>query len=352
MLKYIFLMHNMMEKKKILIVGGAGFVGSNLVNKLLEKNINKIVVVDNLLSSEKNNLPVNKKIKFIKGSITNDKIFKKVGIDYDYVFHLATYHGNQSSMLDPLMDHQNNTLTTLKLCEHFKNSNIKKFVYSSAGCVVAKKTYEEAYATQEDQGVSLYLDTPYQMSKIFGEFYGNYYFKQYNLPFVKARFQNVYGPGEILGAGKWRGSEATIWRNVVPTFIWKCLNNIPIDLHNNGNTSRDFIFVDDIVNGLILCALNGKSGEVYNLASGKEIKIKELAETIRKITGSRSEFNLYPKREWDNSGKRFGDPKKAKTTINFEAKINLEIGIKKTVEWTIKNKKIIKRNILKHKKNI
>lgn len=337
------------NNSKILVVGGCGFVGSNLCENLLKYDINEIVVVDNLLSSEIENLPNNKKIKFILGSIADDLVLNSLPKDFDYIFHLSTYHGNQSSMKNPIADHDNNTITTLKLCEYFKNSKkLKKIVYASAGCVVAEKTYDSPNATAEDANISLYLDSPYQISKMIGEFYGNFYFMQHKLPFVKARFQNVYGPKEVLGAGKWRGTPATVWRNVTPTFIWRALNNLPIRLDNNGNSSRDFIYVSDLVEGLIACALKGKNGGVYNLASGQETTIGKLAKEIIKQTDSKSELNLQPPREWDHSGRRFGDPTKAKKEINFECKVKFEDGIKNTVEWTKKNFNFIKQNIEKH----
>jgi nucleoside-diphosphate-sugar epimerase len=343
-----------MNTSNILIIGGAGFVGSNLTKLLINKFENcKITIVDNLLSSESFNIPKNGSIKFIHGSISDDKILHKLPKTFNYIFHLATYHGNQSSIHNPLADHENNTLTTLKICEYFKDSNdLQKLVYSSAGCVVAEKTYDKPEATSEEKGVSLYLDSPYQMSKIFGEFYGNYYLKQYNLPFVKARFQNVYGPGEILGAGEWRGTPHTIWRNVTPTFIWKALNNIPLTLDNGGETTRDFIYVEDIAEGLIACAVNGVPGGIYNLASGKETKIKELAEKIIEYTGSNSKLKLLPKRDWDNSGRRYGNPEKSEQEIGFKCKVDFIEGIKKTVEWTIENKNLISNCINKHKKFI
>lgn len=337
------------ENSKILVIGGCGFVGSNLCLQLLEHNVSEIIVVDNLLSAEIQNLPNNDKINFVLGSIADDKILYSLPKDFDYIFHLATYHGNQSSMKNPLDDHDNNTITTLKICEYFKESvKLKKLVYASAGCVVAKKTYDKPNATAEDAPISLYLDSPYQISKMIGEFYGNYYYLQHKLPFVKARFQNVYGPREILGAGKWRGTPATVWRNVTPTFIWRALNNMSIRLDNNGNSTRDFIYVSDLVDGLIACALKGKNGGVYNLASGKETTIRTLAETICKYTNSKSELNLQPPRPWDHSGRRFGDPSKAEAEIDFKCKVNFEEGIQKTVSWTKENFDLIKNCIEKH----
>lgn len=341
-------MHEFYEKK-ILIVGGAGFVGSNLVKKLLPSGAQKIIVVDNLLSSEISQVPVSPQIEFIEGSITNDKLLMSLPDDLDYVFHLSTYHGNQSSIIDPLADHENNTLTTLKLFERLhKIKNLKKVVYASAGCSVAKKTYEQACATIEQEEVSLYLDSPYQMSKIFGEFYGNYYFKLYDFPFIKARFQNVYGPGEILGAGRWRGNENTVWRNVIPSFIFKALHAETLPLHNNGIATRDFIYVEDTVDGLIACALKGEKGESYNIASGVETSIFELAAMINELTHNDEGVSEMASRTWDRSGKRFGDTTKTSNKLGFDAKVNLPEGLFKTVEWTKENINLIKQCMHKH----
>lgn len=340
-----------LENKNILIVGGAGFVGSNLVHMILADSENsRIVIVDNLLSAEKTNIPQNPRAKFIKGSITDNKILKQIDDTFDYVFHLATYHGNQSSIHDPLADHANNTLTTLKLYEHIKNfKKIKKVVYTSAGCSVAKKTFGKAKATTEDDPIELSQDSPYSISKIIGEFYSVYYHKQHGLPTVRARFQNVYGPGEILGAGKWRGTPATIWRNVTPTFIYRALKGMPLELHNHGDATRDFIFVEDICRGLIACALKGKAGDVYNLASGRETTICDLAKKINQYAGSNSSIRFLPKRAWDTSGKRFGSTRKAKKELGFEAKTPFAKGLQATVKWTKENLSYIEKTISKHK---
>lgn len=336
--------------KNILVVGGAGFVGSNLIQLLLSEKPKKILVVDNLLSSDISNVHEDRNVEFLFGSITNERILGQLPDDLDYVFHLACYHGNQSSIADPIADHENNTLTTLKLFERLKSiKSIKKIVYAAAACAVADKTYDTPTATTEDQPVTLYHDSPYSISKIIGELYGNYYFKQYNLPFVKARFSNVYGPREILGAGQWRGTEHTVWRNVIPTFIWRSLKGEALPLDNGGNTSRDFIFVEDMARGLMACALEGQIGGVYNLATGKETTILQLAEFINECTGNRTPVALKPARGWDRSGKRFASTEKAKNELNFSAQVGINEGIHLTVEWTKKNMGIIESCISKHK---
>ena len=336
---------------RILVVGGAGFVGSNLVHKLLEHSPNEIIVVDNLLSSDVANIPSDPRVRFVFGSITEDRILSALPSDLDYAFHLACYHGNQSSIADPIADHDNNTLTSLKLFDRLKDlKQLKKVVYAAAACAVAEKTFDAPTATTEDQPVTLYHDSPYSISKIIGELYGNYYFQRHQLPFVKARFSNVYGPREILGAGQWRGTVHTVWRNVTPTFIWRSLNGEALPLDNGGNASRDFIFVEDMARGLMACALKGAAGEVYNLATGKETSILELATIINEFTGNQTPLDLRPARDWDRSGKRFASTEKAFHELGFTAHVDIRDGLRRTVEWTRTNAALVRQSIAKHDK--
>ena len=192
------------------------------------------------------------------------------------------------------------------------------------------------------------LDSPYQISKVVGEFYSIYYHRMHGLPTVRARFQNVYGPGEILGAGRWRGTPATVWRNVTPTFVYRCLRDLPLVLDNGGRASRDFVYVGDVVDGLLLCATEGDPGDVYNLASGQETSIQDLAELVRTLTESMSEIELGPAREWDRSGHRFGSTRKARQRLGFEASTTLEDGLRETVAWTRDHLDLIDAGIERH----
>lgn len=338
------------QQSKILVVGGAGFVGSNLVKMILadEPSVT-ITVVDNLMSAERSNVPDDPRVTFIEASITDDRVLGGLSNDLDYVFHLATYHGNQSSIHDPLADHENNTLTTLKLMNRISAfKNLKKVVYSSAGCSVAEKTFDDAKPTTEEDPISLVQDSPYSISKVIGEFYSVYFFRQHGLPTVRARFQNVYGPGEILGAGKWRGTPATVWRNVTPTFVYKALKGMPLPLENNGIATRDFIFVEDICRGLIACALKGKGGDVYNIATGVETSILDLASTINALTNNPGGFEHLPKRSWDNSGKRYGSAEKAARELGFRASMTLHEGLATTVAWTRANLPLVEFCMSRH----
>ena len=333
----------------VLVVGGAGFVGSNLVQQLLDADAAHVVIVDNLLSADIRNVNTDSRVQFICGSIADQRVLRHLPEPLDYVFHLACYHGNQSSIADPIADHDNNTITTLMLFDELsKRTAPTKVVYAAAGCAVAEKTYDEAAATSEDAPVSLFHDSPYSISKLVGEIYGNYYFLRHGLPVVKARFQNVYGPREILGAGSWRGTPATVWRNVTPTFIWRALHGQQLPLDNGGLVSRDFIFVEDICRGLIACALKGEAGGVYNIASGVETSIAELAGAINEITGNTAGVDLRPARDWDRSGRRFGSPEKAARELGFRAEVLLRDGLARTVEWMRANADLIESCMRKH----
>lgn len=346
-------MSNTFKNSTIVVVGGAGFVGSNLVKLLLGEEPKQVVVIDNLLSSDVANVPADARVVFKFASITSDAGLDAIPSEVDYVFHLSCYHGNQSSIADPFADHENNTFTSLRLFDHLKGfRTLKKVVYAAAACAVAEKTYDQPTATTEDQPVSLVHDSPYSISKLIGELYGNFYHQRYQLPFVKARFSNVFGPGEILGAGRWRGTVHTVWRNVTPTFIWKALHKEALPLDNGGNASRDFIFVEDMARGLMACALRGEPGGVYNLATGRETTILDLASWINEFTGNPTPPDLKPARDWDRSGKRFASTDKSRRELGFEAQVDVREGLRRTVAWTQDHRELIARTMAAHSKQM
>jgi len=336
-----------------LVVGGAGFVGSWVVENLLTETNGEIFIVDNLLSSERSNISSSSRVHFINGSASDEKILNQVDIQLNKVFHLSCFHGNQSSIEDPLMDLENNmkpTLTVLNWVE--KKIPSARVVYTGAGCAVAPKTWDAPTGVPEVDETPLLHDSPYSISKVTGEMYAKYFADRRGLDVVRVRFQNAYGPREILGAGEWRGTIHTIWRNVIPTFIWKALNNEDLTLYGAGESSRDFVFVDDLAKGVIAASNNGVKGDVYNLASGQEFLIKDVARKIIDFSNSESKLNIEGRRDWDHSGRRFGDPTKSAKHLNFITSTEFDFGLKATIEWTKLNFEHIQETINKHRHQI
>jgi nucleoside-diphosphate-sugar epimerase len=329
------------------VVGGAGFVGSWVVEEILKDADATVTIIDNLISSEKWNISIDPRITFIEGSAAEPITFEKITGYVDFVYQLACFHGNQSSIARPLEDIENGLKSTLVTLEWVRNfCPNARVLYSGAGCAVAEKTWESPQPIKEIDTTSLWHDSPYSISKISGEMYCLFYAKQFDLDVIRVRFQNVFGPREILGAGMWRGTEHTIWRNVIPTFIWKALNNMDIDVFGSG--SRDFVYVRDIANGISLATKKGESTEVYNLATGQETPIIQLANKILLLTNSKSEIILHERRKWDNSGRRLGDIQKSQSNIGFQSTFSLNEGLHRTIEWTISNFNIIQEQISRH----
>jgi nucleoside-diphosphate-sugar epimerase len=287
-------------------------------------------------------------VDLLEGSIADERILASLDPGIDCVYHLATYHGNQSSIHDPLADHANNLITTLRLFDHLTRvSRSPRIVYASAGCTVAEKTKSEARATAESDTVSLHHDSPYQISKLVGEMYASFYWRQHGLPVVRARFQNVYGPGEVLGAGEWRGTSATVWRNVVPTFVYRAVKGLPLVVTGQDAT-RDFVYVSDVVQGLLRCAAHGQPGEAYNLASGVETPILGLARRINALAGNRSKVEVHAYRAWDHSGRRLGSTEKARAALGFSCRVGIEQGLELTYAWSLANMRRIEACIARH----
>ena len=198
--------------KAILVTGGAGAIGSNLTKALIKTEAAKIVVLDDLSSSERWNVPDAPNVIFIHGSVLDEEILKRAFSNkIDFVFHLAAHFANQNSVDNPETDLMVNGLGTLKVLQHSHLYKVKKFIFASSGCSVYGS---QAPLPLKEDFVSLHLDTPYQITKLLGELYCNFFYNYYGLPVAIARYFNVYGPGEIPGK----------YRNVIPNFIWWALH--------------------------------------------------------------------------------------------------------------------------------
>lgn len=241
--------------KTVLVTGGAGCVGSNLTERLADL-ADKVVILDNLDSSYEWNIPSHDNVKFVQGDILDDKILEHVFREKpDYVFHLAAHFANQNSVDNPRLDLMVNGMGILKVLEQAHQGKVERFVYSSSGCGVYGLDSQIPF--QEDD-ISIQLHTPYQVTKLLGELYTNYFHNLYHLPIVNARFFNVYGPGEVPGK----------YRNVIPNFMYWSLNNQALPITGDGSETRDWTYVDDIVDGLMAMGIVEEAiGESINLGS-------------------------------------------------------------------------------------
>lgn len=318
------------EGKSALITGGAGCIGSNLIRALLKANAKKILVLDDLSSAKEWNMPKAPQVSFIKGSITDEAVLKKAFSEKpNYVFHLAALFANQNSIDHPETDLQVNGLGTLHVLKHSHLNHVEKFVFASSGCSVYGS---QAPLPLKEDFVSLHLDTPYQITKLLGELYCNFFHNYYGLPLVIGRFFNVYGPGEIPGR----------YRNVIPNFTYWALHNQILPITGTGEETRDFTFVEDIVEGFLRAgAVPEALGEAFNLASGKETKIIDLANMINQLTGNKAGVKFTKKRDWDKITKRRASIEKARKTLGYEPKIQIGEGLKKTLNWFLENKENI-----------
>ncbi len=319
--------------KTILVTGGAGCVGSNLCKTLSELDAANILIFDNLSSAYEWNMPKADNIKFVKGDILNDEDLKRVFKEKpDYVFHLAAHFANQNSVDNPEKDLMVNGIGILKVLEYAQLVNVDRFVYSSSGCGVYGLDSKMPF---REHDISINLHTPYQVTKLLGELYTNYFHNLYDLPVVNARFFNVFGPGEVPGK----------YRNVIPNFFYWAMNGQPLPITGDGTETRDWTFVEDIVEGLLsMGVFENAIGEAINLGSSHETRVGDMAEMVNQLTNNRSGIKYTERRDWDAKTCLLSSIDKASDILGYKPEIKFEEGMEKTHKWFVDNWENINRS--------
>jgi len=311
--------------KVVLVTGGAGAIGSNLSRALAELGA-KVIILDDLSSSEVWNIPSLPGVLFVEGDILDEVKLKRVFFERpQVVFHLAAFFANQNSVDHPERDLLVNGMGTLRLLEYSLLAGVERFVYASSGCSIYGS---ESPLPLREEFMSMHLSTPYQITKMLGELYCNFFFNHYGLKVVKPRFFNSYGPGEVPGQ----------YRNVIPNFIYWAMKGLPLPITGSGEETRDFTYVDDIVDGLLRAgAMESAVGQEFNLASGKETRILDLAHMINEAIGNKSGISFAQRRKWDTKSRLLASIDRAKQLIGYEPKVTFEEGIKHTIQWFRQN---------------
>lgn len=310
--------------KTVLVTGGAGAIGSNLTLALARAGA-KVIVFDDLSSAERWNIPDDPNVLFVQGDILDEVKMKRVFFDKpSIVFHLAAFFANQNSIDHPERDLMVNGMGTLRLLEYSVFTGVKRFVFASSGSSIYGPS---APLPLKEEFVSLHLSTPYQVTKMLGELYCNFFWKHYELEVVKTRFFNSYGPGEIPGQ----------YRNVIPNFIYWAMRGQPLPITGDGNATRDFTYVGDIVDGLMKSGFMAEAvGQEFNFAAGVERRIIDLAETINRLTGNEAGIRWAGKRKWDSKS-RLASVEKAKSLLGYQPNTPFETGLENTIAWFREN---------------
>ncbi len=314
------------DGKTILVTGGAGAIGGNLCRKFSELNAKKVIILDDLSSSYEWNIPKAKNIMFIQGSILDDEILKRAFKEKpEYVFHLAAHFANQNSVDNPEVDLMVNGMGILKVLEYAQLVDIKRFVYSSSGCGVYGLDSKMPF---EEHDTSISLHTPYQVTKLIGELYTNYFHNLYGLPIANARFFNVFGPGEVPGR----------YRNVIPNFFYWAMNGQPLPITGDGTETRDWTYVDDIISGLLAMGIKEEAiGEAFNLGSAKEHRVIDMATMVNNLVGNKAGIMYAERRNWDVKCKLLSSVDKAKRILGYQPKMAFENGLKNVHQWFSEN---------------
>ena len=304
---------------KIVVTGGAGFIGSHIVSKLLSKA--KVKVIDNLFTGKLENIKsFLDKIEFVRGDIRNLAFLKKEFKNTDYVIHIAAIPKVPFSIKYPLLISQVNIIGTLNVLIAARDNKVRRVIYSSSSSVYgdAKLPLKEG---NEKEPFS-----PYALTKLVGEHYCRLFYELYGLETVSLRLFNVFGEKQDPYGG---------YAAVIPRFIDAILHGKRLLIYGDGKQSRDFTYVKDVADATIMALKAEKkkvTGEVFNIAYGKTTNLLELVRLINKFTGKSIKPKFTEARKGDIK-KSLADISKAKRLLGYKPKSSLEQGLKKTIKW-------------------
>ncbi len=302
-----------------LVTGGAGFIGSNIAEKLVDSG-EKVRVIDNFLTGKQENMNTFfDKIEFIEGDIRALDTVTRAMLDVDYVIHQAALPSVPKSVELPIESNEHNTNGTLNILYAAKESGVKRVVYAASSSAYGDQPQSPKVETMLPMPMS-----PYAVNKLAGEHYCAAFTTVYGLETVALRYFNVFGP---------RQDPTSFYSAVIPKFITSLLKNEAPTIFGDGEQSRDFTFIDNVVHAnLLACKAPNIGGELFNIACGESITLNELLDSLKEIL----EKNVQPIYEDERAGDvkhSLADITKANEKMNFEVQVNTNQGLKLTVEW-------------------
>ena len=305
---------------KVLVTGGAGFIGSNLADELIKQGA-KVKILDNLITGFHENLnEIKGDFKFIEGDLNDDDKLKKAVEDVEIVFHQAALPSVPRSIDDPLETHQACVNGTFNLLLKAKEAGARRVVYAASSSAYGNQETLPKVETMRPEPLS-----PYAAAKLMGEYYCQVFTQVYGLETFCLRYFNVFGP---------RQNPSSQYSGVISRFVDSLMGGKTPIIYGDGETSRDFTYVANVVNANINAAHATKgSGEVMNVANGERITLNELLEVLKKITGKPDVQAEYKSERAGDVKHSQADVTRAKEWLNYQKLVGLEEGLRKTIAW-------------------
>ena len=305
--------------QRVIVTGGAGFVGSNIVAELVASEAD-VVVVDDFFTGSRDNLPAGA-FEVIEGSVTDEALMLEVCTGAHTVIHAAARNIIVSTK-NPRDDYAVNIGGTLNILLAAREAGVGRIVYTSSCSIYGNPRH---LPINEDETVNLL--SPYAVSKFAGESYCHAFYESYDLPTAVVRYSNVYGPGQ---------SPNNPYCGVVAKFFEAAMADVPPRVHGDGEQTRDYTFVRDVVSATLIAAVSPKAeGKAYNVATGRETSVNELARQIVEVTGADVEVEHIDRRDIDNIRRRAVSIEKIRRELRWVPSVPLERGLTETYDWLL-----------------
>jgi UDP-glucose 4-epimerase len=320
---------------KILVSGGAGFIGSHIVDRLLSEGF-EVTVIDNLETGHLKNImhkQSRKELHFMRGDVRDFNLVRDAVKDVDAVFHEAAFVDVVRSIEKPILTNEVNVTGTLNILEAASDLGVKRFVYASSAAV-----YGATLSPQKREDGTLNPTSPYGVSKFAAENYAKLFHNLYGVETVSLRYFNVYGPRQSFNI-------QSAYGGIIALCVNRLLRNIPPIIYGDGEQTRDFVYVQDVVEANML-ALNCKDavGEAFNVGSGTSTSINQVAEFLKEITNKENLHNIYSAPRPGDIRHGYADISKAKELLGYNPKFSIKEGLTELVNWYAKNKHLSIKN--------